>query len=369
MSVKSDNTRENILSTAKKHFSSEKNFKILVLGAGVLGGNLAMNLFRAGKDVTLLARGDWGRYIEENGLTIRYQYSFKKRNAKIPVIKTLEAHDFFDVIFVTVQFIQLSSVIQLLRENCSQNIVFVGNNTRAEQCAAALPEKNVMFAFASSAGHRDKTYISSIDMKKITIGQLKDAITIGQLKDASTNGQLKDASTNGQLKDASTNGQLNDASTNGQLIKEVFAGTPYRIVYEPNMNDYLLSHAAFVVPCAFACYYTNGSLKKIGRNKEYINRIIRANIEGYSALEKAGHEILPDDVDFRSERYYKICYRLYKLMCVTSLGKICASDHAMNAVEEMSALNEDLKVIFKQAGASFEEWLRLEAEAKYLSLC
>ncbi len=342
MSVKSDNTRENILSTAKKHFSSEKNFKILVLGAGVLGGNLAMNLFRAGKDVTLLARGDWGRYIEENGLTIIYQYSFKKRNAKIPVIKTLEAHDFFDVIFVTVQFIQLSSVIQLLRENCSQNIVFVGNNTRAEQCAAALPEKNVMFAFASSAGHRDKTYISSIDMKKITIGQLKDA---------------------------STNGQLNDASTIGQLIKEVFAGTPYRIVYEPNMNDYLLSHAAFVVPCAFACYYTNGSLKKIGRNKEYINRIIRANIEGYSALEKAGHEILPDDVDFRSERYYKICYRLYKLMCVTSLGKICASDHAMNAVEEMSALNEDLKVIFKQAGASFEEWLRLEAEAKYLSLC
>ena len=31
--------------------------KILVYGAGVLGCNLARNLFRAGKDVTLLARG------------------------------------------------------------------------------------------------------------------------------------------------------------------------------------------------------------------------------------------------------------------------------------------------------------------------
>ena len=31
--------------------------KILVFGAGVLGCNLARNLFRAGKDVTLLARG------------------------------------------------------------------------------------------------------------------------------------------------------------------------------------------------------------------------------------------------------------------------------------------------------------------------
>ena len=31
--------------------------KILVYGAGVLGCNLARNLFHAGKDVTLLARG------------------------------------------------------------------------------------------------------------------------------------------------------------------------------------------------------------------------------------------------------------------------------------------------------------------------
>lgn len=30
--------------------------KILVFGAGVLGCNLARNFFRAGKDVTLLAR-------------------------------------------------------------------------------------------------------------------------------------------------------------------------------------------------------------------------------------------------------------------------------------------------------------------------
>ena len=33
--------------------------KILVYGAGVLGCNLARNLFRAGKNVTLLARGKW----------------------------------------------------------------------------------------------------------------------------------------------------------------------------------------------------------------------------------------------------------------------------------------------------------------------
>ena len=33
--------------------------KILVFGAGVLGGNLASRLYREGKDVTILARGKW----------------------------------------------------------------------------------------------------------------------------------------------------------------------------------------------------------------------------------------------------------------------------------------------------------------------
>ncbi len=306
--------------------------KILVLGAGVLGCNLAMNLFLAGKDVALLARGNWGEHIEKNGLTVKYRYSFKKKNAKIPVVHTLNAQDAYDMIFVAVRFTQLDSVMPMLRENVSRNIVFVGNNTRAERCAAALPDKNVMFAFASSAGHREKEYVASLDLKKITIGQLKNA------------------------------------PSNERLIQSVFADTPYKVAYEPNMNDYLLSHAAFIIPCVFACYYTNGNLKKIGRNKAYIERIIRANIEGYSALEKAGHEILPSgDNNFRSEKYHKTCCKVYKLMCRTSIGKICASDHAMNAVGEMSALNKDLKAIFANANAPFEEWKRLESEvSEYL---
>lgn len=35
-------------------------------------------------------------------------------------------------------------------------------------------------------------------------------------------------------------------------------------------------------------------------------------------------------------------------MCATSLGKLCASDHAMNAVGEMSALNQDMKRFYDE---------------------
>ena len=54
-------------------------------------------------------------------------------------------------------------------------------------------------------------------------------------------------------------------------------------------------------------------------------------------------------------------------MCATSLGKLCASDHAMNAIDEMSDLNRDIKRFFDENGAAYPVWQALEAEAgRYL---
>ena len=38
--------------------------RILVYGAGVLGSNLASNICKAKKDVTILARGKWAENIK-----------------------------------------------------------------------------------------------------------------------------------------------------------------------------------------------------------------------------------------------------------------------------------------------------------------
>ena len=134
------------------------------------------------------------------------------------------------------------------------------------------------------------------------------------------------------------------------------------------MGDYLLCHAAFVTPVAFACYYTDGDLKRIKNDKACLNRIIDANIEGYAAIEKAGHEILPvSDRDYRGKRYRRMCYAVYKIMCATVIGKICASDHALNATEEMSALNEGLKTFFEAHRAPCPNYRKLEMDAgKYI---
>ena len=282
--------------------------KILVYGAGVLGCNLARNLLRAGKDVTLLARGNWAAEIKQNGLRIKDKFSPCTSVSRIPVVTELAPDAMYDVIFVVLRYTQLDSALDTLRANRTKNIVFVGNNVQTKALAAALPEKNVLFAFALSAGHREVDRVISIDLTK------------------------------------------------------------YKDVYEPNMEDYLLCHAAFVMPAAFACYKTDGDLKKLRGDTAYLNRVLDANIEGYRAIRDAGHTILPkEDADFEGEKYRKTCLRFFKLMCATSLGKLCASDHAMNAIDEMSALNRDLKKFFDEHGAVYPVWQALEAEAgRYL---
>ena len=306
--------------------------KILIYGAGVLGCNLARDLFRAGKEVTLLARGAWAERIRKDGLRIKDKFSPCVSVSRIPVAAELKPEDRYDVIFVVMRYTQIQSVLETLRANCTKTVVFVGNNVRAGALATALPEKQVLFAFALSAGHREPDRVASIDLKKITIGPLAGG------------------------------------PDRTELIGQIFEGMRYKVVYEPNMEDYLLCHAAFVLPAAFACYRTDGDLKKLRGNTAYLNRLIDANIEGYRAIQNAGHRILPrDDAEFEGAAYRRTCLRFFRLMCATGLGKLCASDHAMNAVDEMSALNRDLKRFFDENGAEYPAWKALEAEAgRYL---
>ncbi len=303
--------------------------RILVYGAGVLGCNLANNLYHGKKDVTLLARGVWAKQLKQNGLHMKKTFHLRESVSRVPVITQLEPNDCYDVIFVVVRYTQLDGVMEDLRANGTKNIVFVGNNIRPAHYASLFPEKNIMFAFALSAGHREPARVVSLDLKKITIGQLKNA------------------------------------PSNETLIGRIFAGAGYRVVYEPNMEDYLLCHAAFVLPAAFACYYTDGDLSKLKGNTACLNRVLDANIEGYRAIERAGHAILPaSDMDYESIAYRKTCLRFFRLMCATGLGKLCASDHAMNAVDEMDALNRDMKAFFDETGAVYPVWRMLERDIR-----
>ena len=129
--------------------------KILVYGAGVLGCNLARNLLRAGKDVTLLARGNWAAEIRRNGLRIKDKFSLRTSVSRIPVVTELAPDAMYDVIFVVLRYTQLDSVLDMLRANRTKNIVFVGKQCAGEGTGggAAGEERPVcLCAFCGASG-------------------------------------------------------------------------------------------------------------------------------------------------------------------------------------------------------------------------
>jgi 2-dehydropantoate 2-reductase len=306
--------------------------KILVYGAGVLGCNIANNFYRAKRDVTLLARGEWKQTLQKSGLKIKNKLAFGKiSESKVKIISTLDRQDRYDVIFVVVRYTQIESVLPILRANVSTNIIFVGNNLSADKVAYALSDKNVMFAFASSAGHRERDAVVSVDVKKMTIGQ------------------------------------LDGANINKPFIEAIFKGTKYKLTYEPNMQDWLLCHAAAVIPAAFACYYTQGNLKKIKNDKVYLNKLVDAVIEAYSAIKMAGHSLLPkSEESYNTKKFKRVNYLLFKLLAATFLGEVCVSDHAMNAVDEMGKLAQDLQTFMDGCGATYPTWSNLKQTCGYL---
>lgn len=222
-----------------------KKMKILIIGAGVLGSNLAHSI-KKGNYITILARNKTYENLKNNGLIIKHKLG-RKTIDHFKVINKLEENDIYDVIFIVSRFSSLDSITPIIESNKSKNIVFVGNNMNAEKYMN-LKDKNVLFAFFMAAGKKYDGYIDSICLNKIEIGR--------------TDG--KDIS--------------------NEFIKSIFKDTKIKLIIDNKMNDYLKTHACAVLPLVFASYKVNGNLKLLKNDKEYSLKIMDTIIEGYDEL-------------------------------------------------------------------------------------
>ncbi len=284
--------------------------RILIIGAGVLGSNLAHSI-KKGNDVTILARNKTYENLKNNGLIIKHKLG-KKSVDHFNVIDKLDENDIYDVIFVVSRFSSLDSIVKIIEKNKSKNIVFVGNNMNAEKYMN-IKDKNILFAFFMAAGKKYDGYINSICLNKIEIGR--------------TDG--KDIS--------------------NEFIKSIFKETKIKITIENKMNDYLKTHACAVLPLVFASYKVDGNLKLLKKDKEYSLLIMDAIIEGYDVLKKLGYEILPKGEYENCVNKKEKCAFIYRFMFSNFIGRMCISDHAMSAREEFILLDNEFEKLKKKS--------------------
>lgn len=123
--------------------------RILIIGAGVVGSNLAHSL-KNGNDITNLARNKTYENLKNNWIIINHKLR-KQTIDYFNIIDKLEKNDIYDVIFIVSRFTSLDDIIPIIENNCSKNIVLVGNNMSVEKYMN-LKNKNVLFAFFMAAG-------------------------------------------------------------------------------------------------------------------------------------------------------------------------------------------------------------------------
>ncbi len=87
---------------------------------------------KKGNDITILARNKTFENLKNSGLVIKHKLG-KETIDYFNVIDKLDENDIYDVIFIALRFSSLDSIIPIIKNNKTKNIVFVGNNMSVEK--------------------------------------------------------------------------------------------------------------------------------------------------------------------------------------------------------------------------------------------
>ena len=101
------------------------NMKYLIIGAGGTGGVTGYYMKKAGKDVTLIARGEHLKAIREQGLTLEKMWDKTEETITIPATDMEHYTDHPDVIFVCVKGYSLDETIPFIRRISKKTTIVI----------------------------------------------------------------------------------------------------------------------------------------------------------------------------------------------------------------------------------------------------
>ena len=178
--------------------------KYLVIGAGGTGGSIGAYMTEAGKDVTLIARGEHLRKMQEHGLNME---TTKKGNYSVNPIKATDMENYNeqpDIIFVCVKGYSLEDTIPFIRRVAKKDTIVIpilniyGTGSRMQE---QLPELLVTDGCIYIAGEIKEpgTILLRGDIFRIVYGvrdpqEIRpELFTVAQdLKDSGIEGVLSD---------------------------------------------------------------------------------------------------------------------------------------------------------------------------------
>ena len=140
-------------------------------------------------------------------------------------------------------------------------------------------------------------------------------------------------------------GELKVSNLNGVIpfhnkLDEIFKNSSIKLTYETKFEDWLMSHAAMIIPLNTGLSLKN---KYKGNQKQLISNIIRSYNELHLLIEHSNYNITPKLQSILFKKFKYIAYPLLKLIInIKMMNQIQGSN------SEVNTLYEDIKLLNKQ---------------------
>lgn len=292
--------------------------KSLIYGAGVLGSLLASKLKQAGKDVTILARGNRLKEINHYGIVINDLSIKTTTSTKIDTIDSkLTEKDNFDLIVVIIPKNAIEVVLpDLAKYSTNATLLLMGNNgTALEQYQKILDPKRIILGFFSAAGKRNGHEMQVVFDEKLT------PIRMGEIS--------------------------GDVSPRTKKLQEYFESSKIQVKISPNIDAWLKMHIAWVSPLANLYYLLKQKNSVLTENSPELDIAINAVIEGIKVLEALNYPILPESYKTDAATPKQLGYRILG-MFQWKWFEIALKGHVEQAVDEMKRLADEFQTLIQK---------------------
>jgi 2-dehydropantoate 2-reductase len=305
-----------------------ESMHVLIAGAGLVGSYYAYRLSQAGESVTILARGERAEYIKRHGITLENYYSKSDFSTRVRVATPEDLADArynVDLVIVCMQMVHLPKAMESLKRLPSKHgYLFLGNNTEGLATSAeALDSEYVYGGFGGVGGTlRGQTavYVDSQAAGKSSF----DSVVLGT--------------------------PIGSDSEGLEVFADLFRRAHIKPYFADDIDAFLLTHAAMVVPLAAALYQVDADVYELASDKHLLNDTVNAVKEALERLRRRGFALEPRS--YRWMRFFPtgLIRMQFRRTLASPFGEIGLAAHAKVARKEMEALARGLIERTKTSG-------------------
>lgn len=292
--------------------------RILVLGAGVIGSVYAGKLLEAGHQVVLMARDRRLEDLRAHGVILQDAESGVRTQMPVDAVSRPGPDEHFDLVLVAVRAEQLQGTLPVLTAMTNDSdVVFFGNTAN---CQAALVDalgERALFGFPAVGGTRDGpivTYVL-IAQQKTMLGERSGI-----------------------------------ESPRARRLQEVLDGAGFTTQISADIDAWLVGHAAFVTPIAFALYRVDGDAQRLAGDLTTMRLLVNGTRQAFKALQSGGNTEIPRNLRalYRLPNVFVIAY--WRRVFAGPRGELWFAAHSRTARDEMHTLAQQLHTAVRGTG-------------------